>query len=200
MNDSQVNYDNLCACADALICALKFRDEHTELHSQRVIGLSEEIGKACHLSETDLNYLKMSSCFHDIGKIGIRDEILLKPTQFNPDEWDVMKTHPQIGHKIVKKLMIENGDVIAEAVLHHHEYYCGTGYPHQLSKEQIPIMSRIIAVADSYDGMTDTRPYHHAKTHTQAMDIISSETGYKFDPYVVRKFESIIKTSNQKGQ
>ena len=103
-------------------------------------------------------------------------------------------------YKIIKKLKIENVDSIAEAVLHHHEYYCGSGYPHQLSKEHIPILSRIIAVGDSYDGMTDTRPYHHAKTHTQAMDIISSESGYKFDPYVVRKFESIIKTSNQKGQ
>ena len=87
MNDIQKNYDDLCACVEALVCALKYKDEHTQLHSQRVIGLAEELGKACHLSEIEIGLLKISSNFHDIGKIGIPDKILLKPAKFSPEEW-----------------------------------------------------------------------------------------------------------------
>ena len=197
MNNDQLNDENLCACVEALVCALKYRDEHTQMHSQRVIGLSEEIGVACSLLETEISLLKISACFHDVGKIGIADKILLKTTAFSSEEWEVMKSHSEIGEKIVKKLLAGNGngDVIAKAVRHHHEHFDGSGYPDQLSQDQIPLFSRIISVADSYDAMTDTRPYHKCKSHIQVMEVIVSEAGSKLDPYVVSKFELIIRDS-----
>lgn len=200
MKNNTLDYEALCNCAGALMCALKHKDIYTQLHSERIVALSEKIGRACKLEETEISMLKVSACFHDIGKIGISDEILLKQAKLNPEEWVLMKTHSEKGEDIVNKLEMSNCSVIAGAVRHHHEYFNGSGYPDQLSGEKIPILSRIISVADSYDAMTQTRPYHKSIPHQQTMEILFEEKGYKSDPYVANKFEAIIKNSSYKAE
>jgi len=195
MSVTKLDYVALNACSKALVCALKHRDSHTQLHSQRVIDLSECLGKACGLYDMDIGILKMAACFHDIGKIGIPDEILLKAGKLDSEEWDVMKTHSENGEDIVRGLEMEGCNIISLAVRHHHEHYNGCGYPDQISGDEIPIFSRIISVADSFDAMAETRPYHKARAHQQVMDIMSVENGIKFDPYVFNKLQSIVKES-----
>ncbi len=194
----QRDYDYFIACTEALVCALGHRDYHTQEHSLRVSGLSEEIGIACQLPRNELTYLKIGSRFHDIGKIGIPDEILLKPGRLDHDELTIMRSHSVKGHDILKRLVTKESQVVANIVRHHHEYFDGSGYPDKISSEHIPLSSRIIAVADSYDALTETRPYHKARTHLQALDIINDETGSKFDPYIVSKFETIIDSSKHR--
>ncbi|WP_415231547.1 HD-GYP domain-containing protein [Psychromonas sp.] len=200
MDKIQLDYNKLCLCTEALRCALEHRDIHTQRHSQRVIALSEALGIACQLSATEIGILKISASLHDIGKIGIPDNILLKPGTLEPDQWLIMKSHAQKGEDIIKKLEIQNTPAIANIVRHHHEHYDGQGYPDQLSGEQIPILSRILSVADSYDAITQSRSYHQAKTHHQAMQIIHGEKGTKLDPKIVDLFALLIETSQYKAQ
>ncbi|MDR9403554.1 MAG: HD-GYP domain-containing protein [Halothece sp. Uz-M2-17] len=176
----------------SLICALKHRDYHTELHSQRVINLSTNLGYRCGLSAVEIDRLRISAYLHDIGKIGIPDRILLKPGKLDAEEWNYMKTHPEKGEEITQMLDIEDCDLIANVVRQHHEYYDGSGYPDQLSGENISILARIIAIADAYDAITETRPYSPAKSHHEAIEIINFERGIKFDPDVFQKFLKMI--------
>lgn len=179
-----------------LICALKHRDRHTQIHSQRVMKLATKLGRACHLSAIEIYHLQISACLHDIGKIGVPDHILFKPSQLNAEEWNCMKTHPEKGEEITRMLVIEDCDVIANIIRQHHESYDGTGYPDRLAGETISILSRIIAVADAYDAITETRPYARARSHQEAMEILNYEQGIKFDPYVFQKFIILIEKSN----
>ncbi|WP_428605326.1 HD-GYP domain-containing protein [Sedimenticola sp.] len=175
----------------ALGVALGERDRYTHYHSRRVAGISRLIGLACDLGLAELAALELSAFFHDIGKIGIPDHILLKPDGFTEEEMAVMKHHPVKGEGIVKELGLEDGDLVARVVRHHHEHFDGGGYPDGLQGEAIPVLSRIISVADSYDAMTKTRPYHDARPKTEALDIMFSEAGSKLDPYLVHKIQHL---------
>lgn len=195
MDTKKYHYADLCQCTRALVCVLKHRDLYTQLHSDRVVFISEEIGIACKLPSHEIDLLKISACFHDLGKVGIPDDILLKPGKHDKNEWEIMKTHSTIGEDIVIRLELEDGDTVAKAVRHHHEYFNGDGYPDKLAGNQIPLFSRIISISDSYDAMTNTRPYHEAKTHQQALEILHQEKGEKSDPSVLSVFLSIIENS-----
>lgn len=179
----------------SLICALKHRDLHTQLHSQRVILLAEKIGKACGLSTPELGILRVSAYLHDIGKIGVPDHILFKPSKLNPEEWEIMKSHSEKGEDIARFLGLEHCDAIARAVRQHHEYYNGSGYPDQIAGEKISIFARIISIADAYDAIKESRPYHKERNHQQTMKILYSEKGGKFDPYLFDKFVRIIENN-----
>jgi len=194
------DYKTVCNCTAALVCALKHRDIYTQLHSQRVVELAENLGVACGLVSTDIELLKISACLHDIGKIGIPDEILLKPTKLGSKEWEIMKTHSEKGADIVRMMGISGSDSIAEAISQHHENFNGQGYPKQMSGEQISILARIITVADCYEAITVTRPYHQPRSHRLAMEILSEDSGIKTDPYVFNKFESLIKNSPHRAE
>jgi len=161
------------------------------MHSRRVVELSESLGIACKLSSDDIVQLKISACLHDIGKIGIPDEILLKPGSLDASEWKVMQSHAEKGEDIVRNIMVDGSDRVASAIRHHHEFFNGNGYPDQIHGEHIPEFSRIISIADSFDAMTDVRPYHQTRNHIQVMDIMHGEHG-KFDPWMLAKFETII--------
>jgi len=200
MDKKQLDYDQFCLGTAALLCALEYRDVHTQRHSLRVIALSEALGIACQLSATEIDMLKISASLHDIGKIGIPDQILLKPGALDPKEWLIMKSHSQKGEDIIKKLGVKNTPTIANIVRHHHEHYDGQGYPDQLTGEQIPILSRILSVADSYDAITESRSYHPGKTHQRAMQILHREKGTKLDPKLVDLFARLIETSQYKAQ
>ena len=179
----------------ALSVALGYRDLLTRLHSERVRGLAEEIGLRCGLSKSEINALNIAASFHDIGKIGTPDHILLKPAQLDEAEWEIMKQHSEIGERIMASTELEGSQQAAILIRHHHEHYNGMGYPDKLSGENIPICSRIITIADSYDAMAVTRPYHHARTHLEIMAILHEETGGKHDPELMRVFCAIIESS-----
>lgn len=189
----------LYAYTKALSVALGYRDLLTRLHSERVQGLSVAIGVAYGLSRIQLNALKIAASFHDIGKIGIPDHILLKPAQFNEAEWQEMKMHSEIGEKIMAATELEGSQQAARVIRHHHEHYDGQGYPDKLAGKDIPICSRIISIADSYDAMAVTRSYHHARTHPEIISILKEEDGKKHDPELMRLFREIIENSEYKS-
>jgi len=184
----------------ALSVALGYRDHLTQLHSERVLGLSAEIGGRCELSEIEFDCLKIAASFHDIGKIGIPDHILLKPDSFEDSEWEVMKQHPIIGEKIIASTELEGSRQSAMIIRHHHEKYDGSGYPDELAKEDISICSRIISIADAYDAMAVTRTYHHARKHREIMEILQAETGKNFDPDLMHLFTEVIESSKYKTE
>lgn len=183
----------------ALTSALGYRDTLTRLHSERVLGLATQIGQDCGLRGAELGLLKISASFHDIGKIGIPDHILLKTSLLDEAEWIMMKQHSEIGERIMAATEIEGAQQASLVIRHHHEHYNGSGYPDRLVGEQISIFSRIIRIADSYDAMAATRSYHRRKTHTEIMTILHAETGEKHDPELMRIFCGIIESSEFKA-
>ncbi|MDO9008679.1 MAG: HD domain-containing protein [Thiobacillus sp.] len=188
-------FNSLLKYTKALSVALGYRDLSTRLHSERVQGLCVKIGEYCGLSNNEINTLKIAASFHDIGKIGIPDHILLKPSQFDEAEWETMKQHSEIGETIMVSTELEGSQLAAVLIRHHHEYYNGMGYPDKLSGENIPVCSRIISIADSYDAMAVTRSYHHARTHLEIMAILHEESGRKHDPALMQVFCKIIESS-----
>lgn len=171
---------------EALRLAVDAKDSYTKNHSDRVSYYSCLIGKQLGLNETDLDILKQGALFHDIGKIGIPDSILRKPEKLTDDEYDDIKTHPSIGAKILAPAKIFS-DLIP-IVLNHHERYDGKGYPIGLSGEDIPLMARIVCVADSFDAMTSDRSYRPRFKVLDALEEIEKCKGTQFDPYVVDAF------------
>lgn len=183
---------DLLHAVEALDIALDERDRYTREHCNRLVSLSAETGKHCGLSDNELHTVKCAALFHDIGKIGIPDSILLKTGKLTPDEWETIKTHSAKGERIVSKLEIRDGWDIANLIRHHHEYFNGNGYPDGLSGEDIPFGARIISVVDSYDAMTTTRVYAHARSHDEVLAIMYEEEGAKSDPYVFCNFLKVV--------
>ncbi|NJN47514.1 MAG: HD domain-containing protein [Candidatus Competibacteraceae bacterium] len=195
MQDLLDSYDILVKYTKALAVALEERDLNTRLHSDRVVAISQAIGKRCGLTSIELALLELGASFHDIGKIGVPDHILLKPAKLEQDEWQRMKAHSEIGERILRAIDLPGIDQVASAIRHHHEHFNGCGYPDGLMGEAIPLISRIIAVADSYDAMAVTRSYHRPRSHNQIMDILNSEAGAKLDPDIFKYFSALIDTS-----
>lgn len=184
--------------ARSLTVALGERDNNTRMHSDRVVQLSTELGCHIHLSERELEVLILGAQFHDIGKIGIPDNVLSKPAAFEASEWAVMKQHPLIGERIVLALGSERSPEIALVVRHHHENFNGTGYPDGLAGTDIPLYARIISLADNYDAMAVARPYHKARRHQDVMNILHSESGIKHDPDLLHAFCKVIEKSEMR--
>ncbi|MCP4149735.1 MAG: response regulator [bacterium] len=174
----------------ALVTALDTRDEETQGHSLRVVKYTLKLAELMGWGdEEEIKVLEYGSLLHDIGKIGIPDAILRKPGALTDAEWDVMKTHPKVGYKILHK--IEFLEEAAQIVLHHHEKFNGFGYPSRLKGEEIPIGARIFAVADTVDAMTSSRPYRNALTFEIASEELLKHSGTQFDPQVVEAFHSV---------
>lgn len=195
METNESIYDALYNYTKGLSTALGFRDQMTRLHSERVYELAEAIGMRFGLNAEELSALRMSSSFHDIGKIGTPDYVLLKPERLDPGEWEIMKRHSEIGEQIMRSTEIDGAAHAAQAIRHHHEHYDGGGYPDGLAEESIPICSRIISIVDSYDAMAVARSYHRARKHAEIMDILHEETGTKHDPHLMPIFREIIEES-----
>lgn len=177
-----------------LMKALEAKDYVSEGHVVRMEKLAVLIGEALFLHQDQMDRLILLTKFHDIGKIGIPDSILKKPEKLTEDEWKVMMTHTSIGERIaLESLEIKD---IAPLIFHHHERWDGTGYPSGLSKEDIPIECRILAVVDSFDAMTNDRPYHKAMHEAEAAKEIIACSGIFYDPKIVDIFYSIAKELN----
>lgn len=188
-------YNALYTYTKALSVALGYRDLMTRLHSDRVRALAVALGVRHGLSRKELGSLNISASFHDIGKIGIPDYVLLKPTQLNIAEWETIKQHSEIGEKIIASTELEGAPEAARIIRHHHEHYDGQGYPDGLCGETIPLCSRIITIVDSYDAMAVRRVYHEAMGHTEIMKILRDETGKKHDPQLMRIFCEMVESS-----
>lgn len=167
----------------ALANAVEARDLGTSTHVQRVSEYAVAVGRLLGLPEDSLSDLEQSAMLHDVGKIGIPDRILLKNGPLTQDEWGVMQTHPQLGLGIVRPVTLPQR--VTDGILYHQEAWDGSGYPHGLAGEDIPLFGRIIAVVDAYDAMTTDRPYRKAMTPQQALAELDRCAGVKFDPEVV---------------
>ncbi|WP_320151095.1 HD domain-containing phosphohydrolase [uncultured Tolumonas sp.] len=192
-------FDALYQYTKALSVALGYRDPLTRLHSERVQVLSVEIAYSCNLPSEMIHILKIAASFHDIGKIGIPDNVLLKPSSFDALEWQVMQKHPIIGEQIMLATELDGAKQAATLIRHHHEQVDGLGYPDKLAGDNIPLCSRIISIADSYDAMAVARPYHTPKSHSEIMDILYSETNKKYDPDLMNIFSQVIEKNKYKS-
>ncbi len=177
---------------DSFCMILAERDPHAGDHAQRLQELALSLGKRIALSEYQLNNLKLLALLHDIGKIGIPDSILFKTYDLTPSEWKKMKEHPKIGYRMAKN--IPDFTPIAREILYHHENWDGSGYPEGLKGEKIPLLSRIITIADAYDVMQSRRPYKGKISKAKALQEIKRCTGTQFDPQLVEIFLKIVKT------
>ena len=168
--------------------AAEYRDPETGAHIQRMAHYSELIARGLGLSVADQELLLEAAPMHDIGKVGIADHILLKPGRLTPEEFELMKSHAIYGYEILQgssSKVLQAGADIARA---HHEKFDGSGYPHGLQGQQIPIFSRIVAVADVFDALTSERPYKKAWPLEQASEYIKANAGTHFDPTCVAAF------------
>jgi HD-GYP domain-containing protein (c-di-GMP phosphodiesterase class II) len=159
----------------ALAAAVEARDENTKGHNLRVAELAVQIGRAMELPNETLRTLARAGLLHDVGKIGIPDSILSKPGSLDADEWVVIKRHPELGHAILSR--VEKLRHEAEIIVAHHERLDGSGYPRGLRGDQIPLESRILAVADTYDVLVSDRPYRKAFDRSRAIGILREECG-----------------------
>ncbi|MCD4650699.1 MAG: response regulator [Candidatus Cloacimonetes bacterium] len=175
--------ENLLATILAMINALEASDEYTRGHSERVTKLSLVLGKELGLSIEQLRVLRLGAVLHDIGKIGITHSILTKPSSLLPHEYQTMKEHPTIGHKILEPIDMENG--VLDIIGQHHERIDGEGYPEGLKGDEISFLARIVAVADTYDAMTSDRPYRKKLARLVALEEIYNHRSVQFDVRVV---------------
>lgn len=166
----------------------EYRDEETGNHVVRMAKYSRQIAEALGLSNKECDEIEYAAPMHDIGKIGIHDDVLLKPSKFGQQEWLNMQQHTTIGHAILSNSQsryIQTGSIIA---LNHHEKFDGSGYPHGLTGTDIPLVARIVAVADVYDALVSQRPYKEAWPEADAQDYLEKHAGTQFDPICVEAF------------
>lgn len=169
---------------------IKKQDKETASHSKRVAALAEALAKKIKLPQKEIKKIKQSGRLHDLGKISIPDEILNKPGPLTNEEYKYMQKHPNIGRKIIEQFPEYQKE--SSLVAHHHEWFNGNGYPRGLSKYDIPLGSRIIAVADAYDAMTSDRVYRKAIQKEEALKRIGNGKGTQFDPIIADAFVQLI--------
>jgi len=172
--------------------AAEYRDNETGLHIIRMSKIAELLGRAAGMSKETSTLLLNAAPMHDIGKIGIPDHILLKPGKFEPGEWEIMKTHAQIGADILSGDESELLTMAREIALTHHEKWDGSGYPNGLEGEDIPLVGRVTALADVFDALTSERPYKNAWPVEKAVNLIKDEQGKHFDPELVEHFLNLL--------
>lgn len=172
--------------------ALRMRDAYTRLHSDRVMALADGIGREIGLSHDELKVLEVGGCLHDIGKIVVPDEVLLKPARLDADELQIMQQHSEVGANLLAAYEHEDAMDVSQVIRHHHEWFDGSGYPGKLVGEEIPLLARIITVVDNYDAMAVRRVYQEARPHAVIVEIMASESGSKLDPDLFERFMYVI--------
>jgi putative nucleotidyltransferase with HDIG domain len=173
----------------ALTAALEARDSETHGHSERVVNFSLRLGRELGLDAEGLRALEFGSLLHDIGKIGVPDSILRKPSKLSAAEWEKMRHHPLHGQKILRGIKFLEG--ASRVVAEHHEKWDGTGYPRGLRGEEIDLNARIFAVADAFDAMVSDRVYRRGRSYEEAAAELDDFAGTQFDPAVVAAFRRV---------
>lgn len=184
--------------ARVLLRALNLKDQYTHGHSMRVAFYSIQLGTELSLSSQGLYELEIAALFHDIGKIGVPDSVLLKPTRLDEVEFLKMKAHPENSYEILKDL--PELEKIARYAKHHHERYDGRGYPSGLKGDSIPLCSRIILIADTFDAMISSRPYRRGLPYEVAFSELLEFSGSQFDPDLVQSFIKAMKRDQEKNE
>lgn len=168
---------------------VRIKDQETYWHCIRVSRGCRLLAKAAGLNELDQKIVEFAGLFHDIGKIGVPDEILFKPAKLTDHEYEVMKSHPEMSVRILQPLAgVEFFQRLLPGVLHHHERFDGRGYPHKIEGENIPLESRLILIADTYDAMTADRAYRKGLAPEVAYKELKDFAGRQFDPRLVKIF------------
>ena len=193
-----VRKDILEMSVRALLKALECKDDYTFGHSMRVAFYSLQLGKEYGLSDEQLYDLELAALFHDIGKIGVPDSVLLKPARLDEDEFLKMKKHPELSAEILKGFA--PFEEAAKFAKHHHERYDGRCYPDGMAGEDIPLYSRIILIADTFDAMTSTRPYRKGLPYEVAFEELREFAGSQFDPNLVEFFIKAMERDQAQNQ
>src|SRR5437899_885911 len=180
------------AFRNSVICAfnqlLDLKDLNTGVHSTRLAEWGMRVGQELGLEESELQNLEVVALLHDIGKVGVPDSILRKPAKLDPEEYALMKKHPEYGWAVLR--MLPGFERAALDILHHHESFDGRGYPAGLKENEIPIVSRIVCVIDAFDAMVSSRPYRQGLPYEEAVRRLTEASGTQFDPVVVQCFLS----------
>jgi putative nucleotidyltransferase with HDIG domain len=166
----------------SMIAALEAKDLYTSGHSTRVANMAYNLAKVLGMTEQELNFIHIAGDLHDIGKIGVPDNVLNKPGKLESEEWELMKKHCNIGYNILSKASTFKD--ISQIVLYHHERWDGKGYPQGLKEEEIPFASRILAVCDSIDAMKSDRPYRKCISDEICREEISKNQGIIYDSQI----------------
>jgi len=182
----------------SLAAAIEAKDHYTHDHSEAVIEYGTSIAKALNLSTREIEMVRKAALLHDVGKIGIEDNILRKVEPLTPEERRAIEQHPIIGQEILSS--VHNLSEVSQIVRHHHEHFDGNGYPDHLQGQAIPLLSRILQIADSFDAMTSDRPYRKALTREEAIEQLKLYSGRQFDPELVSIFLEILKQENYQKQ
>lgn len=169
-----------------LTYSIEAKDEYTRGHSERVEEYAKIIAKEMRYSSSHIENISVAALLHDVGKIGIDESILTKPSSLTPEERKIIQQHPQISVQILKEVKL--APIVFEMILHHHEKFDGTGYPFGISGEELPVEVFVLGVADTYDAITSTRPYSPGLSAEMAKQVILEEKGKQFHPKVVEAF------------
>ena len=183
-NDSYIN------AIRSLVKSLEAKDAYTKGHSEQVAYYGLLIGRALGLKEKQLEYIRNAGYLHDLGKLGIKDEILFKPGPLEKEEFEIVKKHPVITVQILKPLDVKKEEM--EACLYHHERINGKGYPEGLKGDEIPLFARILAVSDAYSAMISERPYRKTMSKNEAMEELRKNVGTQFDKDIVDVFLNVL--------
>jgi diguanylate cyclase (GGDEF)-like protein/putative nucleotidyltransferase with HDIG domain len=196
LEDLQTNMDDIdnetIASTKTLIAVINAKDKYTYGHVERVVFYCTLLAEKLGLSDTDKKSLICAAYLHDVGKINIPEEILMKTGPLNDEEWQIMKNHPQKAVEIIEN--ISSLKYLSPIILQHHERYDGKGYPNGLKGEEINYLARLLTVADSFDAMTSIRPYKPRKSYHQAIRELIKCSGTQFDPEIVEDFINAIHT------
>jgi putative nucleotidyltransferase with HDIG domain len=185
-------YDNLLDTLDSLVATIEAKDPYTRQHSRRVSQLSRALGERMRLSREEVESLRVATLLHDIGKIGVRDSILMKNGRLTNEEYDIIKKHPVIGDQIVSPLGLAPCE--RDIIRHHHERIDGNGYPDGLKGDEISALARVVSVADAFDAMTSTRSYRKALSIDEALAELRRFSGEQFDQSIVEELAKGIHT------
>ncbi|MBI4720174.1 MAG: response regulator, partial [Chitinivibrionia bacterium] len=173
-----------------LVSIIEAKDAYTRGHTERVADYATAIAEHMQLTKEEKKLITFGAVLHDIGKLGVYENVLNKKGSLNDEEWSILKSHPEVGAGIIKNMEFLSGTVAL--VRHHHERYDGKGYPDHLKGDEIPLGARIITVADSFDAMTTDRPYRDALTLEQAIATLKEKSGSQFDPSIVKSFITVL--------
>ncbi|MFW6295307.1 MAG: HD-GYP domain-containing protein, partial [Halanaerobium sp.] len=189
LSESRSSKSNI---VQGLLNTLNAKSSETKEHAVRMTKLAFDFGEKLGLSNSELNRLSLLATLHDIGKTTISEKILKKPAKLTDAEWELIKEHPERGAKIAAAS--EEFAAITDEILYHHEKWDGSGYPDGLEREEIPYLARIITIIDSYDVMTNDRPYSKAMSREEALKEIKNCAGSQFDPQLAENFIALIKS------
>jgi len=186
---------DLACSIDALSMSLQMRDAYTRFHCDRVGLLCDQLGRHCDMDGPQRAHLALAARFHDIGKIGIPDSVLLHPARLDAQQRAIMNTHPERGERIFAATGRADAAAVARLIRSHHEAVDGSGYPDGLRGSEIPLGARVLAIVDAYDAMTTERPYRGAMPHAGAMRILADQQEGQIDAAVFAAFARMMATA-----